>query len=361
MSTLTLRYQVSDKHEDKMGVGQEKTISNSLESPVTESAVSPIVERPDAYPEWGADVYASTDTAVARVVDPFMNAESNKIETLTARIVVADNYDDGIKIILTETGTNTGIFEEIISFTETEESSGNLIKVAEGDDVSLDYVYSEVPDSDKREDMIEVGDEMTIQNSSVPSVTLDRTVYPVPFGDISDFEETESFFPDGRSIFPVHVTAMVTGQIQESETLTTGDLMLHIRVNDANFDVSSQNKDKINKDILGKTIGPLKISVSRGSQTMVLAYAGGSTPNDNGLIDVDGNNPTTARQIGSISEVSPDSGIFELDLVVRYTDGPFSTKCPTTVIFTSLDNDAVFGSEESRFDVTSAEKENYCI
>ena len=122
-------------------------------------------ERPGAYSEWGADVYASTDTAIARVVDPFMNTEPNKIETLTARIVVADNYDDGIKIPLTETDANTGIFEGTILFTETEESSGNMIRVTDGDDVSLDYLYSEVPGSDKREDMVEVGDEMTIQNS----------------------------------------------------------------------------------------------------------------------------------------------------------------------------------------------------
>ena len=126
-------------------------------------------DRPDAYSEWGADVYTSTDTAVARVVDPFMNTDPNKIETLTASIVVADNYDNGIKITLIETGANTGIFEETVLFTETEESSDNMIKVAEEDDVSLDYMYSEVPGSDKREDMIEVGDEITIQNSSVPS------------------------------------------------------------------------------------------------------------------------------------------------------------------------------------------------
>ena len=155
----------SDKHEDKIGVGQEKTISNSPESPVTSSTVSPNTERPDAYTEWGADVYSSTDMALARVVDPFMNAEPNKIETLTATIVVADNYDDGIKITLTETGVDTGIFEQTILFTETEESSGNMIRVADGNDVSLDYLYSEVPGSDKREDMIEIGDEITIHNS----------------------------------------------------------------------------------------------------------------------------------------------------------------------------------------------------
>ena len=175
----------SDRHEDKIGVGQEKTILNH-ESPVTNPTLSIIAERPNAFPEWDADFYASTDIAVARVVDPFMNAEPNKIETLTASIVVADDYDDGIKITLTETGANTGIFEETIFFTETEESSGNVIKVAEGDDVSLDYLYSEVPGSDNIEDMIEVGDKITIQNShyvdSIPfgfgaTVKLDKEIY----------------------------------------------------------------------------------------------------------------------------------------------------------------------------------------
>jgi len=147
-ATSTTIFVFADSHEPSVSVSNDK--------------------RPDAYPEWGADVYASTDTAIARVVDPFMNAEPNKIETLTARVVVADNYDDGIKITLTETGVNTGIFEGTILFTETKESSGNIIKVAEGDDVSLDYMYSDVPGSDKIEDMIVVGDERTIQSSSVP-------------------------------------------------------------------------------------------------------------------------------------------------------------------------------------------------
>jgi len=143
--------------------------------------------------------------------------------------------------------------------------------------------------------------------------------------------------------------------------LGTGDLVLHIRIDDDNFDVSSQNIDKIAQDINGKTVGPLKISISRGSQTMVLAYAGGSTPNENGLIDVGDDNPNDTRQIGSISEVAPDAGIFELDFVIRYTDGLSSSKCPATAMFTSLNDDASQSSEESRFDLSSPEKENYCI
>jgi hypothetical protein len=38
----------------------------------------------------------------------------------------------------------------------------------------------------------------------------------------------------------------------------------------------------------------------------------------------------TTRELGPITEVAPDAGIFELDMVIRYTDGPSSASCPTT-------------------------------
>lgn len=194
-----------------------------------------------------------------------------------------------------------------------------------------------------------------------PSVSFDRDVYPVPFGGINDFEDTVSSLPENRSIFPVHKSAINSDKLQEFETLGTGDLTIHIRVYDPDYDTSSQKIDEIAQDINGKTVGPLKISILRNSQEMVVAYAGGSTPNKNGLVDVGDNNPDNARQLGSFSEVAPDAGIFELDFVIRYTDGPSSAKCPTTAIFTSLDEDVAQDNEKSRFDALSPEKEEYCI
>ena len=198
-------------------------------------------------------------------------------------------------------------------------------------------------------------------DTTEPSVSFDRDVYPVPFGGISDFEDTLASPPENRSIFPVHKSAIVTDKLQESETLGAGDLTLYVRVYDPDYDVSSQKVDKIAQDIRGKTVGPLKISVSRDSQEVVLAYAGGSTPNENGLLDVGNDNPNDARHLGPISELAPDAGLFELDFVIRYTDGPSSSKCPVTAVFSSLDDDVVQGSEESRFDVLSPDKEEYCI
>jgi len=118
---------------------------------------------------------------------------------------------------------------------------------------------------------------------------------------------------------------------------------------------------------------------------VVLAYAGGSTANSTaltgGLIDVgndgvpgcgdedpvaallqSGAGDSCTRQLGTLTEVAPDAGIFELDFAIRYTDGPSSATCPVTTNFSAL-NTAVNNaqSELSRFDVVSAAGQNYCI
>jgi len=124
-------------------------------------------ERPDAYAEWDeSSTFTTTGTAVARVVDHFMNVDSNRIETLIADIYTERNESNPeLKVILNETGTDTGIFEGTIIFSETIESFGNTLQVRDGDVVSVEYIYSQVPGSDKREDMMGVGQEKTIQNS----------------------------------------------------------------------------------------------------------------------------------------------------------------------------------------------------
>ncbi len=211
-----------------------------------------------------------------------------------------------------------------------------------------------------------VNDVLADSDTIIPSVSFDRSVYPVPFGGIGDFEDVASITPDGRSIFPVHLSAIrPAGVLQEDHTVGTGNLVTHIRITDANFDVARQDGlalfNEISQDMSNTTVGPLKITVSRDSQTVVLAYAGGNTPNKNGLIDVGDNDPENARQLGSISELAPDAGIFELDFVIRYTDGPSNSRCPVTGIFASLNDNMLSGSEESRFDTASPQKEDYCI
>jgi hypothetical protein len=67
------------------------------------------------------------------------------------------------------------------------------------------------------------------------------------------------------------------------------------------------------------------------------------------------------RELGPITETSPDSGIFEFDLVVRYTDGPSSSTCPTTNNFVSANNSTRFANELARFDTSSGTSAEYCL
>jgi hypothetical protein len=134
---------------------------------------------------------------------------------------------------------------------------------------------------------IEVGAGASI-NANTGSVAFDRTVYPVPYG--ADAADTR---------FAEHATA--TG----SAALAQGDVVVHIRVTDADYNVSASGEDTI-------TDANVTINIERGSSTVELAVIGN----------------TTAYPTKKIVEVSPDSGVFEYDQTVTYTSGP-TTDCPS--------------------------------
>jgi len=144
-----------------------------------------------------------------------------------------------------------------------------------------------------------VGDVDAFSCDDTPCVSFDRDVYPVPFGNVSDFEDLDSVSPQGRSLFPLHLSAITAGKIQESTTLEHGNLIIHVRIHDSNFDIERRDGlalyNEISQDVPDTDVGPLKISVFRDSEAIVLAYAGGSTPNKYGLIDVNGDNPNIAN------------------------------------------------------------------
>ena len=109
------------------------------------------------------------------------------------------------------------------------------------------------------------------------SVSFDRTVYPVPF-DASQYS-THWEFPNNGAHRPLDV-------VDES---ITGNTIMHIRVNDPDYDVSSTGSDTLDANTLS-------VKIIRGSAT---------TGN---LI----NSETPA-----LDEISPTSGgIFELDLAI---------------------------------------------
>ncbi len=264
---------------------------------------------------------------------------------------------------LKETGPATGVFEGSFLIQadwcrpDGKSDTTGIPETTTGLDIEVNYVDYR----DASGEIIEVGDSAGVR-ANTGSVSLDRTVYPVPFGVFGDFTDNNAESPDGRSLFPVHQTG-VSGdnELQTGEALVSGDLTIHVRVNDPDFDINPAGVDFIAANTATTNVGPVKISVIRSSDEVVLGYAGGPAALD-GLIDVGDDAATSARQFGPIDEIAPNSGIYELDLTIRYTDGPASATCPSGSEYTPLDGTAVAADNESaRFDAPSDPGENYCI
>ena len=286
---------------------------------------------------------------------------------------------DALEDVLTDTGLGATGFTLI----ETEQDSGKFLgdfqipdrwcraagtvasPAATESVTGLDIEVNYVDFRDASGEIIEVGDSAGVR-ANTGSVSLDRTVYPVPFGVPSDFPDKTTETPDSRAIFPVHSTGMSVDEdtiVDPGEFLASGDLTIHIRVNDPDFDISASGEDRIAQNTAAAAVGPVKISVIRGSDTVVLAHAGGPTATD-GIIDVGDNGAATGvlRELGPITEIAPDAGIFEVDFDIRYTDGPASSTCPVTDDFTPTDGSPDVANNDvlDRFDA-AAGTGNYCI
>ena len=207
---------------------------------------------------------------------------------------------------LTETGDTTGIFVGTFPLpadfcrlgSEEPESVTGL-------DIEVNYVDFR----DASGETTEVGDGAGVK-ASTGSVSLDRTVYPVPFGVVSDFKSSTSTTPaqsntNTRSIFPIHQNGMDdTAGLQSGEFLPQGDLIVYVTVTDPDFDVSASGRDSIALDD-----APVTISVIRSSQSVTVATIG------------DTSDP--------IDEIAPGAGIFESSVTIQYSDGPHSSLCPS--------------------------------
>ncbi len=292
---------------------------------------------------------------------------------------------------LIETSTSSGVFVGNFQI-QSAWCNPNTMTVESTTGLDLEVNYVDFRDGSG--EIIEVGASAGIR-ATTGSVSLDRTVYPVPFGVPDDFGDNTSSSPEDRSLFPIHQTGMDSNVgLQTGEYLSNGDLSIHIRVNDADFDTSGGGENSIEQNTRDGN-GPVKLSVIRGASEVVLGYAGGNTTSD-GVIDVGDvgvsketrvngttvfviDDPTTTdtdadnnkmaeidetdkiiRQFGPIVEIAPDAGIFEVDIGVRYTDGPADTKCPDTETYANIDGNNGNGVL-NRFSVPSAAGTDYCI
>ncbi len=269
---------------------------------------------------------------------------------------------------LVETGSETGVFVgdfQIPSDWCREGASDP--ETSTGLDIEVNYVDFR----DASGEIIEVGDSAGVR-ANTGSISLDRTVYPVPFGTPADFIDPEDFdkpgpiAPNGKSIFAIHATGFNDDTLVPGAGtyIPSGDLTVHIRVNDPDSDTNAQGENEIafERSDSDDGRGPVKVSVIRGVDTTVLGFVGGPAA-DVGKIFA-GVPETTAeidsvREFGPMDEIAPDAGIFEFDLPVRYTDGPADTICPETVTYTQL-GEADAGAL-NRFNGDVAADDDFCI
>ena len=192
--------------------------------------------------------------------------------------IVEDTGLGATGFAMIETTRNSGIFVGSFQIPAAwcESDTASAVSVT-GLDIEVNYVDFR----DASGETIEVGDSAGVR-ANTGSVSLDRTVYPVPFGVPDRFAPTTTTTPDGRSIFPIHQTGMGgvgiignTAGLNSGEYLDKGGLTVHVRVNDPDFDVSASGEDNIAQNRADLPVGPVKISVIRGASQIVLGYAGG--------------------------------------------------------------------------------------
>jgi hypothetical protein len=312
-----------------------------------------------------AENYKTGDTVVLTVEDMDLNADGTLIDVHT--VVAADeNGTNSVPVLfnvmfagtewdglntsnLVETGVDTGVFTSM--FAVPSGKTGN----------DMDVNYTDYRDSSGNTN--EVGDSAGIR-ANTGSISLDRTVYPVPWGLLTNFPDITGKATGGAAVFPVHATGVATNLTANGDLIKAGagDLTVTITVTDDDLNTSGSGEDKMNTD-LADNHGPVKITVSRGSDEVILGYAGGATATTDKRIQVDGST-AEYREMGPITETAGDSGAFEFDFTVKYTDGPKSTLCPATDDYVALDGtaDGATNDEDDRFNFTGASSTTeFCI
>ena len=274
---------ISVEYRDLDATGEFTTFTAEADTPTHSGSVS-----------LDSDAYKVADTVTVTVEDADLNADSNKpdvyaafsdvisgpnaVEQLLSVEIDGEDWVEGCGLTglqatdftLQETGRDSGVF--VGTFAVPAEhcpsglSDGEVASVT-GSDISVKYV-------DFRDDsgsLITVSASVGIR-SLTGSVSLDRTVYPVPFSATS-FEINDGF-------------------------LGEGELTVYVSIEDADFDTSANGIDSISADTL-------TIEVIRGSDPHPI--------------------PITDTEI---SETAPNSGVFEYEATLSYGMGPVSdNKC----------------------------------
>jgi len=105
--------------------------------------------------QWLEASYPLNSTGIVRVIDRDKNLDPKLIDTHIVKIW-SDSDTDGIELIVTETNEGTGIFEGSVFFTTNDKSSGDKLRVSNGDIVTAKYVDDALPEPYTTADELEI-------------------------------------------------------------------------------------------------------------------------------------------------------------------------------------------------------------
>jgi len=105
-------------------------------------------------------------SATITLIDGDLDTNPDVINTKTGA-VYSDSDSGGIQITLHETGESTGVFETTVFFTADDKSTGSLLRVSEGDTVTVEYTDNTLPEPYEQSDSL-----------TLAATTTVGTVYP---------------------------------------------------------------------------------------------------------------------------------------------------------------------------------------
>ena len=143
---------------------------------------------------------------------------------------------DSTGFILSETTSTSGIFTGTFQIPAEYCTSATTNSTTTGKDLEVNYVDY----SDASGELIEVGDSAGI-SANTGSVSFDRSVYPVPFNTA------------------MYDTQLPGQTLADADPSITGNTVLHIRVNDPDYDISGSGSDTL-------PASTLMVQIHRGSQ-----------------------------------------------------------------------------------------------
>ena len=120
--------------------------------------------------KWLQSNYLVNSQGIVEVTDTDMNLNPKAVDKFDIN-VWSDSDVGGIKLIMTETGSNTGVFDGMVYFTTDLKSSGNRLHVSNDDTITAEYNDRTLPFPHSPSDEIRINATTTIGTAISP---LDR-------------------------------------------------------------------------------------------------------------------------------------------------------------------------------------------